>query len=268
MNRTRLILGSAIGLSALTLATLAVSGIEALRLLSTFIPRHERVLTQSGRILHLDEVLTMSARMAAATGDPAWEERYRRHEPDLDAAIAGIALEGAAAERIDAANRRLVELENRAFTRVREGRRDEASAVLLTKEYDREKAVYAEALHEAIGELERESAALLKKVVVRGVLGGLMAVLAVGFSVWAWLAATTMARRHHELSEALQQVRRLEGLLPICSYCKRIRDEANLWHKVEAYVAERSEARFTHGVCPTCLEKVLEPQLREMEGTR
>ena len=159
-------------------------------------------------------------------------------------------------------------MENRAFTLVREGRRDVASAVLLTQEYDREKAAYAGALQEAIGELERESAALLKKIVVRGVLGGLMAVLAVGLSVWAWLAATTMARRHHELSEALQQVRRLEGLLPICSYCKRIRDEANLWHKVEAYVAERSEARFTHGVCPACLEKVLEPQLREMEKTR
>lgn len=265
MNRTRLILGSAIGLSVVALVMLTLSGIEPVRLLSTHVPRHARLLTQSGKILHLDEVLTMSARMAAATGDGAWEERYRRNEADLDAAIAAIALEGAAAERIDAANRRLVEMENRAFALVREGRRDEASAVLSTKEYDREKTAYAGALHEAIGELERESAALLKRVVMRGVLGGVLAVLAVGFSVWAWLAATTMARRHRELSEALQQVRRLEGLLPICSYCKKIRDERNDWHKVETYVADRSEARFTHGVCPACMENVLEPQLRKLE---
>jgi len=52
------------------------------------------------------------------------------------------------------------------------------------------------------------------------------------------------------------KVNRLEGLLPICAYCKNIRDELNVWHQLEHYIATRSEAEFTHGVCPGCLEKV------------
>jgi sigma-B regulation protein RsbU (phosphoserine phosphatase) len=52
------------------------------------------------------------------------------------------------------------------------------------------------------------------------------------------------------------KVNRLEGLLPICAYCKNIRDESNNWHQMEQYIATRSEAEFTHGVCPTCLEKI------------
>ena len=265
MKRSHRLCGAAVGLTVIALATLAISSVEPIRLLSTYVPRHERLLAGGGRVLHLDEVLTMSARMAAATGDPAWEARYRVHEPQLDGAITELALEGAAAERIGAANRRLVEMENRAFAFVRQGRRGEAQALLSLKEYEEQKAAYAGALREAIAALECESGALLHRVVVRGVAGSVMAVLTVGFSVWAWLAATTLGRRNHELSEALQEVRSLEGLLPICSYCKKIRDERNAWQKVETYVADHSEARFTHGVCPSCMDQGLELQLRKLE---
>lgn len=48
------------------------------------------------------------------------------------------------------------------------------------------------------------------------------------------------------------RVRTLEGILPTCSFCKNIRDEEGRWHKMEAYVARRTEACFTHGVCPEC----------------
>jgi hypothetical protein len=48
------------------------------------------------------------------------------------------------------------------------------------------------------------------------------------------------------------QIRVLEGLLPICSFCKRIRDEAGEWRQVESYVAARSRARFSHTFCPEC----------------
>lgn len=51
------------------------------------------------------------------------------------------------------------------------------------------------------------------------------------------------------------RVRTLEGILPTCSFCKDIRDEAGNWHQIEAYVASRSEARFSHGVCPHCAAK-------------
>lgn len=56
-------------------------------------------------------------------------------------------------------------------------------------------------------------------------------------------------------------VSQLEGLLPICSYCKRIRDEAHAWCQVEEYVSRRTEATFSHGVCPECYERHLKPQL-------
>ncbi|MBI5214274.1 MAG: hypothetical protein HY960_00815 [Ignavibacteriae bacterium] len=51
-------------------------------------------------------------------------------------------------------------------------------------------------------------------------------------------------------------VQHLEGLLPICSSCKKIRDESNEWQPLEKYISERSNADFTHGVCPECMEKL------------
>jgi len=53
----------------------------------------------------------------------------------------------------------------------------------------------------------------------------------------------------------LQSMRLLRGLLPICAWCKRIRDENGDWHAVETYVQNHSEASFTHGICPDCVEK-------------
>jgi len=61
-----------------------------------------------------------------------------------------------------------------------------------------------------------------------------------------------------ELQDALANVRRLNGLLPICSYCKAIRDDSDYWHRVEEYVTEHADVKFSHGICPKCLEKVLD----------
>ena len=58
-----------------------------------------------------------------------------------------------------------------------------------------------------------------------------------------------------------KEVRQLEGLLPICAYCKKIRDEHEHWCQVEEYVAHRTEATFSHGICPDCYERHLRPQL-------
>ena len=65
-----------------------------------------------------------------------------------------------------------------------------------------------------------------------------------------------LARRVHELEEALSHVKVLEGIIPICMYCKKVRNEKEYWEKVEAYVSKRTDARFSHGICPSCLEKV------------
>jgi CheY-like chemotaxis protein len=63
-----------------------------------------------------------------------------------------------------------------------------------------------------------------------------------------------LANKVAELQSTLDKVRQLRGLLPICSYCKRIRNDQNYWERVEVYVTEHTDAKFTHGICPTCLE--------------
>ncbi len=73
-----------------------------------------------------------------------------------------------------------------------------------------------------------------------------------------------LAQRVHELEEALSRVKQLQGLLPICAYCKKIRDDQNYWQQVESYVTERSEARFSHSICPTCYEKHVRPEIERL----
>jgi DNA-binding NarL/FixJ family response regulator len=55
-----------------------------------------------------------------------------------------------------------------------------------------------------------------------------------------------------ELQEALAEVKTLSGMLPICSACKKIRDDKGYWTQIEQYIAKRSGAQFTHGICPDC----------------
>lgn len=61
---------------------------------------------------------------------------------------------------------------------------------------------------------------------------------------------------NEELQAALDSVKTLKGLLPICAWCKKIRDDKGYWDKVEAYVEKHSKAKFTHGICPECAKKV------------
>ena len=56
-------------------------------------------------------------------------------------------------------------------------------------------------------------------------------------------------------------MKELKGLLPICSYCKAVRDDRNYWHRVETYITAHSSARFSHGICPGCWKGVVEPEL-------
>ena len=62
--------------------------------------------------------------------------------------------------------------------------------------------------------------------------------------------------------------KQLKGLLPICSYCKRIRGNGRQWEQLEDYITEHSEAEFSHGVCPECREKILEPKLTQLTRSR
>lgn len=65
------------------------------------------------------------------------------------------------------------------------------------------------------------------------------------------------------LQDALDNIKRLSGLLPICSSCKKIRDDKGYWNQIERYIAEHSEAEFSHGICPECVKK-LYPQYKHL----
>lgn len=62
-----------------------------------------------------------------------------------------------------------------------------------------------------------------------------------------------------QLQAALAEVRTLQGFLPICSYCKSIRDDQNYWETVETYISKHTNTQFTHSICPTCYRNVVEP---------
>lgn len=64
-----------------------------------------------------------------------------------------------------------------------------------------------------------------------------------------------LAERVEELEKTIAQVRRLEGLLPICSYCKRIRNEQDYWERVDNYISQHANVRFSHNICPECYAK-------------
>jgi integral membrane sensor domain MASE1 len=64
--------------------------------------------------------------------------------------------------------------------------------------------------------------------------------------------------RTRELEHALAQVKRLQGLMPICAWCKKVRDDKDYWHSVEDYITDRSEAHFSHSICPDCFERTVE----------
>ena len=64
-----------------------------------------------------------------------------------------------------------------------------------------------------------------------------------------------ISRTAKQTSELTKEVKMLSGLLPICAYCKKIRDDSNHWQQIEQYVTEHSDALFTHGICPDCTKK-------------
>ncbi len=111
--------------------------------------QYHRAIELNGIIMHFDEVLTMSAKMAAATGNLQWESRYREYEPKLDAAIkeaASLAPEAfinKAALQTDNANIKLVAIENKAFDLVRRDNRQAAVELLNSDEYEEQKRLYS-----------------------------------------------------------------------------------------------------------------------------
>jgi hypothetical protein len=70
--------------------------------------------------------------------------------------------------------------------------------------------------------------------------------------------SSELEKSNKALQDALADVRILGGMLPICSSCKKIRDDKGYWSQIESYVSEHSGAEFSHGICPECEKKVYE----------
>ena len=68
-------------------------------------------------------------------------------------------------------------------------------------------------------------------------------------------AQLTLSRKIEELAAALKHVKTLQGIIPICMHCHKIRADEEAWHRLEAYIEDHSDAHFSHGICPECLEK-------------
>ena len=81
--------------------------------------------------------------------------------------------------------------------------------------------------------------------------------LLVGFHILSafGMVAMIMDTIRIRAEKSQKQLESLQGILPICSYCKKIRDDQNQWHVLESYIEKRSEAEFSHGICPECFEK-------------
>ncbi|WP_346291742.1 ATP-binding protein [Sphaerothrix gracilis] len=155
----RLLLTAAVVLSLMLVALGSWNVWNISRNFENIIATEFRLQQTSSKIIHLDEVLTMSARMAAATGDSTWETRYRRFEPQLDTAIKQaiqLAPETYAnhAVQTDAANAKLVNMENRAFKLVDQGQPDRALALLLSDTYTNQKEIYADGMNQTIDTLQ------------------------------------------------------------------------------------------------------------------
>jgi PAS domain S-box-containing protein len=151
-----------------------------------------RLQELAGIIIHYDEILTMSAKMGAATGNLEWEERYRKYEPLLDATIKEtielspeIFMSEAATET-DASNIELVAMENQAFDLIRQEQHEAAMAILFSKEYEMHKAIYSKGMEGINSTIQERINSALKAQRQRAFLIVSFAVVTLTILLLAW----------------------------------------------------------------------------------
>ena len=196
-----------------------------------------RLAQLRGRIVHLDEVLTMSARMAAVTGNEKWIDRYRGYEPELGAAIkeakalAPEAFTREAADQTDQANTKLVDLENEAFKLVGEERLQAAQDLLSSDEYNELKRVYAQGMQRFAQRLKSVANEDLRLARNKAFLSGTATILVIPVLMIGWLFVLRTTRRWQ--AALVESNRDLAG---------QTTQLAELNRALEAEVAERKRA--------------------------
>ncbi|MCC7382193.1 MAG: hypothetical protein IT384_10205 [Deltaproteobacteria bacterium] len=168
------------------------------RMVEQFAKTDLEIRSRAGRIMHYDELLTMSAKMSAATADPRWEARYRKYDPLLVAeidALSALAPEhfvGLAAQETAAANRALVDMENRAFELVRSERSAEAAILLESEAYQEQKDTYADGMKKVVAAIASRADAALsaQRDQLENLTFAAAVVLLAVIALWARLALT------------------------------------------------------------------------------
>ena len=103
---------------------------------------------------------------------------------------------------------------------------------------------------QVIQELQQKRLIFLRNALLAGLL------LLIGLVLLIYNRYRLKTRAHRELMRAMDRIRTLSGLLPICANCKKIRDDAGYWVEVESYIKGHSDADFTHGICPSCMQNL------------
>ena len=211
---TRLVKGTAIA-TLLLFTPLVVSAVASYRAFNLLVANEFRLQQLSDRITYLDEVLTMSARMYAATGDDQWSERYDKHVADLDRTIddsielAPTSYTSGDAAATEAANKKLIAMEEKAFRLVETEKSEAALALLSSSEYDRQKARYSagvKARQIAIrNRIQRKIAGYRQRLTLSGVIASLTLVILIP----AWVLVLRLLKQYlrelHSTQAALYQ---------------------------------------------------------------
>lgn len=173
-----------------------------------------------GDITHLNELLTMSARMAAATGDARWERHYRVIQPQLDDSILEAALllrveyEKSYAAQTKLAYSNLLEMESVALAMARQGRLQEASTLLLGTDYDTQKALYSQGIDRIASSIHQRIKEEIDVFRTRIWQGGFLAVLSLTIVILGWAGVSLVVKRYlTRHAEDVAERLRLEGQL-------------------------------------------------------
>ena len=151
------------------------------------------------------------------------------------------------------------------------------SGTIIALDYRGEKILAA---YEPVGELhwaivtQIDMAEIRAPFIKAGLICGLFGIIAImiGTVIFIKVTEPLIVKLHDtiaELQNALADVNQLSGLLPICAYCKKIRDDKGYWNQIEAYLQKHTEAEFSHGICPDCEKKIyadLDKRKQEKQG--
>jgi len=202
-------------ISAFVFISLGFTGIAAITSWLSYRGFQEVVKSQfrlsqlSQKIIYFDEVLTMSARVGAFTGDPAWQERYQAFDPQLVSALEEAQRLAPAFFReqiakTESANNRLVALEQRAFTLARAGNREEAIALLFGKEYEDLKRTYSQSIASTLQSTEQIIADNLNSASTQTLIALILSAIAFPVLLVLWLATLRLVKAYLQERQRIQ----------------------------------------------------------------